>query len=206
MKRISSIKKQAPREGSGVSYHEEKNKLEYCVDPIIEAVRLGLPMSLVADNLGLSNSIIYQWRRLGEELFEKQSQLSGNSLKRFNKKLSPFKLDLIRLISGIRIAKAKRIRESITRIREAATGGKEYTETKKVIKRAVIDGELTEYVEREERNTKVILPSWTADAWYLERQCPEEFGRNRMPQIDDTFDQVADEIEQLSQGGEEGVD
>jgi hypothetical protein len=74
---------------------------------------------------------------------------------------------------AVKKARAQAIQVRIERIEKAARGGEEVEVSEKTIKHK--DGKLERIVIR--RKT---APSWTADAWYLERQFCEEFGLNRL--------------------------
>jgi len=138
------------------------------VKVILEAIRIGVPLSKAAPLAGISYPTLNNWRVRGEK--EKQGKYHD-------------------FFIALEKAKADFIGECLKRINEAAEGGQILTTTKKFFRQG--DGLRCLIVIKRKTH-----PDWRAAAWLLERLYPDEYGVNQM-KTSDTPDRLADRIEIL---------
>lgn len=129
------------------------------VDLLTKARRLGLPLSQAAKHVGVNEGTVYIWLRKGKEAIQ-----SGHG-------------GIYRqLVEDLDRAEADRAADSLLRIHQAAKGGEVVERTTTTITDAQ-GNQTTRTVERK-------LPAdWKADAFFLERRHPDEFGRRLRQEV-----------------------
>ena len=146
--------KTTPPIGESTAISGRPSKLnEGTIETIANAFRLGLPISTAAGFIQVFPTTVTDWMARGKEDREagRQSVYS-------------------RLSEAIEKAIADRCAESLMRIRKAAQGGDVVEKVETTV--TAPDGTITRTLKE-----KKSAPSWTADAWFLERTRPQEFGR-----------------------------
>lgn len=187
IKRKTSIK-DYPKKGGPVS------QVERATPVVVEAVRLGVPVSKACTKLGLTSQAFSLWKRRYAEMEAEMERMSHGKRSNYLKSLSKHNRDILTLFQQIKKAEAEHIQECVSLIREVAEGGTERKENKEVYETKVLkDGTRVKYLKEHTIVTKADKPNWTAAAWLLERLYPEYYGRNRTPD-DDTASQLADNI------------
>lgn len=124
---------------------------------LLQALRLGVPISLACQAADIAESSFYGWMQRGYD--EHEAQAAGEEP---DEAEAPY-LDLFREVKTARADAAVR---NVGVIQKAAQGGTVTEETKETLP----DGTRRETVKRS-------APDWRAAAWYLERSHRNEFGK-----------------------------
>jgi hypothetical protein len=126
---------------------------------IIECISLGLTYEKSASAASVSRHTVINWKKRG------QKANSGIYFNFFNK---------------LKAAEAAGERINLQKIRDAAVGGQEIKQSKKIYKGNKIVKRVT--------TIKKTPPDWRAAAWILERRYPEKYGKHRIQ--DDSYHPV----------------
>lgn len=138
-------------------------------EKLIDATRVGSPMSVAAAYVGISERAFQVWMKRG---FEEDAHIADGGTPHESE--APF-YELFKEVSEARSAAAVR---ASTLIQRASIGGVVTEETVKKYR----DPETGAVVE--ETTVKRTPPDWRAAAWYLERQHPLHFGRQNQVQME----------------------
>ncbi len=110
---------------------------------------------------GITHQTLLAWRKQGGYAREKAAR---------GEKLTPNERQYARFLNQMEKAEEEAVAVRLGCIQGAADGG--WVKTKTVVKTNAA-GEVVEEVT----TTETVAPEWTAAAWQLERQLPNEFGR-----------------------------
>jgi len=124
------------------------------IESLSNAFRLGLPMTVAAGFVHVQPTTVADWLARGQEDLKEGKTSSQYA----------------RLSESVSKAISDRCAESLVRIRKAAQGGDVVGKVETIV--TAPDGTVTRTLKE-----KKSAPQWTADAWYLERTRPKEFGR-----------------------------
>lgn len=138
------------------------------IDAIAKGIRLGLTHEDAARYAGISRATFYQWKKLGQE---------PNAP-------APY----VEFAEAVEQAEVQGQAISLAAIHQAARGGAEITETRKVYK-------FGQLVERREQQ-KQALPQWQAAAWLLSHRFPQRWGAQPTEIFDpeDTARRIREEV------------
>ncbi|MFB6700289.1 hypothetical protein [Streptomyces rubiginosohelvolus] len=138
---------------------------------LVAASRTGVAVELAAEMAGVSRSSFLGWMRRGR--VEVEARESGETP-------DPAEDEYAALYVKVRTARAMAAARAIANIRRVADGGI----VTKVTTRKFRDVETGEIVEEtvEDRTA----PDWRADAWYLERQHREHYGKEAVVAVEIT--------------------
>lgn len=142
---------------------------------IIEKLTEGVPLKHTVDMVGIDGSTFCKWKQRGKK------EKSGIYFEFF---------------IAVKKAKANRLAASVKRIESASVGGQVVERETKTVTIVTKSGE-----EKTTETTyeKMAPGQWTADAWYLERRHPDEFGNNRK-EIRELQEQVKSLLKVLEDG------
>ncbi|MCX4976417.1 MULTISPECIES: hypothetical protein [unclassified Streptomyces] len=138
---------------------------------LVAASRTGVAVELAAEMAGVSRSSFLAWMARGRE--EAESRESGEPPR-------PDEEEYAALYAKVRTARATAAARAMANIRRVADGGI----VTKVTTRRFRDSVTGEIVEEtvEDRTS----PDWRADAWYLERQHREHYGKDAVIAVEIT--------------------
>ncbi|MFE3139604.1 hypothetical protein [Streptomyces scopuliridis] len=130
---------------------------------IIAASRTGIAVELAAEAAGISSATYHRWMARGRA--EVAAREDGQAP---NRDEDPY----VELFERVRTARAMAAARAMANIRRVADGGI----TTKITTRKFRDPETGQIVEEvtEDRTA----PDWRADAWYLERQHRNHYGKD----------------------------
>lgn len=116
---------------------------------IVQLSAANVPNKYIADAVNVSKATLSNWYTKG--------RVGGTKNAMY-----------VELLASVKRVRAEAISSSVARIRKAAQGG------------AVLEEKIVVAPDGTSTTTrKFIQPQWTADAWLLERQEPDEFAQNR---------------------------
>lgn len=130
-------------------------------DKLVEATRIGSPMTVAAAYVGIAERTFQDWMLRGHN--EQQARLDGEDP-------DPVEQKYLDLFEKVTKARANAAVQSVVLLRKAAVGGIVTEETTRKYRDA--EGELVT-----ETTVKKTPPDWRASAWYLERQHRHHFGQ-----------------------------
>jgi hypothetical protein len=130
-------------------------------EKLIEATKIGTPMGLAADYVGISKRTFEDWMRRGHN--EQNARAAGEEP-------DPVETKYLELYEKILKARAHATVTSAALIRKSAVGG----QVTEVTTRKYRDTEGNVVEEKSEKRTP---PDWRAAAWWLERQERSHFGK-----------------------------
>lgn len=167
---------------------------------LVEGISLGLKIEDACSLAGVSHTAFFNWLNRGE---------------------TPGAASLyVDFVEAIKKAQPSRKRVLLSRIYQAARGGKIVKDKKTTTRYEGGKAVATDVVESEHE----VAPDWKADAWMLERGYPDEFGRRYQidvtdwrkqaeksgvdpKEIDAAFNKLVDEFAaRLTRGDEAGGD
>jgi hypothetical protein len=138
-------------------------------------VRKGVPQAQAAIRAGITERCLCLWMAVGKKA------KSGPHFQFFQ---------------AIKKARADRLEASVARIEAAAKGGAVVERTSKTEIRTLADGTILTTETVSERTAQ---PQWTADAWFLERQHPDEFAGNKR-EVKELREQLAALVKAIGNG------
>ena len=103
-----------------------------------------------------------------------------------------------KLVLCVQAAEAKFIESCVVQLHNAAQGIN-YTTSERHFryKKDKETGEVEKVLVKKQINNRYMFGDWRADAFLLERRCPEEFSVNRIVDPEDYFNNTADYIHEL---------
>jgi hypothetical protein len=128
---------------------------------IVDAATTGTPRRYAAERAGVDESTVRRWIAKGRKLKTGIYRTFCTLLKK---------------------AEADGITARVARITKAAQGGQVIEKTTRTTTTTTKDGKQTTTTTTTEKHAP---PQWTADAWMLERRCPDEFALQRKKDIQD---------------------
>jgi hypothetical protein len=128
---------------------------------IIDAVAACTPRRYAADRAGVDESTIRRW------VIKGRKQKKGIYFTFF---------------TALKKAEAEAVIARIARIGKAGQGGQVVEETTKTVTVETRDGKKTTTTTA---TRKLSAPQWQADAWALERRCPDDFALQRKKDIEE---------------------
>lgn len=135
-------------------------------EALLELLRAGTPAVYALPQVNLSESTYYRWLQEGEAAAEALREAEAGQ----GRYREPPTLRAKREFrESVKSAESEAVAIRVARIARAGRGGAQTTETKLVTRP---DGSIEETVTVREAG-----PTWTADAWWLERRLPHLFGR-----------------------------
>ena len=140
-------------------------------EKLIEATKLGSPMSVAASYVGISQRTFERWMQRGYE-----AQTLMDDEQPVPEEEEPFRV----LFREVERARSQAAVMHVGLIQRAAKGGVVTEETTKKYR----DPETGQVVE--ETTLKRTAPDWRAGAWYLERQHRHHFGKDKELQVEIT--------------------
>lgn len=141
--------KSKPKRGRAPKLTPDVQKL------IVDALAACTPRKYAANRAGVGESTLRAWIVRGKR--EKKGKYQA-------------------FLAAIKKAEAEAIIIRIARISKAAQGGQVVERTTKTVTVETKDGKRTTTTTTTEKHA---APQWVADAWMLERRCPEEFHYQR---------------------------
>jgi hypothetical protein len=134
-------------------------------------IELGLSNRDAMAMAGVSESAFYEWIQRGNAELARVAEAPGR------RKIQESERIFVEFAESIKQAIPKRKHALITRIRQAAQGGEQYTETREKYEKGVL-------VEKTV-TVKAMSAQWQAAAWLLERMHYHEFGQRQRLDIHD---------------------
>ncbi|MFJ2745290.1 hypothetical protein ACIO3O_37165 [Streptomyces sp. NPDC087440] len=138
---------------------------------LVAASRTGVAVEIAAEMAGISRSSFLGWMARGRA--EAESRESGGAPR-------PTEDEYVALYEKVRTARATAAARAMANIRRVADGGI----VTKVTTRRFRDPATSEIVE--ETTEDRTAPDWRADAWYLERQHREHYGKDAVLAVEIT--------------------
>jgi hypothetical protein len=133
---------------------------------IVDAVSACAPRRFAAQRAGIAQSTLRSWLARGRR--EKKGEY-------------------LAFLAAIKKAEAEAVLTRIARIAKAGQGGQVVEKTTKTVTVEAKDGKRTTTTTSTEKH---LHPQWVADAWMLERRCPNEFCLPRRRDLEDLFKRI----------------
>jgi hypothetical protein len=152
-----------PKGGRPALLNDETHK------KLIEATKMGSPMSVAAAYVGISERTFHRWMERGYDALALEDE---------DQPVPPDDQPYLKLFKEVSQARSQAAVMHVSLIQRAAQGGVVTEETTKKYR----DPDTGTVVE--EKTVKRSAPDWRAGAWYLERQHRQHFGRDKDVQVE----------------------